>query len=115
MFQAVLRIRDVYPGSRIWISSIPDPNFSHPGSRIRIKEFKYFKPNFFLLNNRKYDPGCSFRIRIPDFYPSWIPDLGVKKAPVPRFRIRIRNKFSLQKFCIQMYVKAQNLYTYNRQ
>jgi hypothetical protein len=45
----VLRIRDVYPRSRI-----PDPTFFHPGSRIqivpipdpgsriRIKEFKYF-------------------------------------------------------------------------
>jgi hypothetical protein len=29
----MLRIRDV----------IPDPNFFHPGARIRIKEFKYFK------------------------------------------------------------------------
>jgi hypothetical protein len=30
---------DVYPGSRIRLFSIPDP-----GSRIRIKEFKYFNP-----------------------------------------------------------------------
>ncbi len=49
--KSVLRIRDVYPGSRI-----PDPTFFHPGSRIRtisitdpgsrilIKEFKYFNP-----------------------------------------------------------------------
>jgi hypothetical protein len=29
---AVLRIRDVYPGSRIRIFSIPDPNFFHPRS-----------------------------------------------------------------------------------
>jgi hypothetical protein len=41
---AVLRIRDVYPGSRIRLFSIPDPNCLHPGSRIRIKEFKYFNP-----------------------------------------------------------------------
>jgi hypothetical protein len=41
---AVLRIRDVYPGSRIRLFSIPDPNFLHPGSRILIKEFKYFDP-----------------------------------------------------------------------
>jgi hypothetical protein len=34
---AVLRIRDVYP-------RIPDLNFFHPGSRIHIKEFKYFQP-----------------------------------------------------------------------
>jgi hypothetical protein len=30
--------------SRIRIFSIPDPIFSHPGSTIRIKEFKYFNP-----------------------------------------------------------------------
>jgi hypothetical protein len=29
------------------LSRIPDPNFFHPGSQIRIKEFKYFNPNFF--------------------------------------------------------------------
>jgi hypothetical protein len=40
----VLRIRDVYPGSRIRRFSIPDPNCLQPGSRIRIKEFKYFNP-----------------------------------------------------------------------
>jgi hypothetical protein len=49
--QPVLRNRDVYPGFQI-----PDPTFFHPGSRkrtvsipepgsrIRIKEFKYFNP-----------------------------------------------------------------------
>jgi hypothetical protein len=37
----VLRIRDVYPGSQIRLFSIPDPNYLHPGSRIRIKEFKF--------------------------------------------------------------------------
>jgi hypothetical protein len=29
---------------QIEIFSIPDPNFYHPESRIRIKEFKYFNP-----------------------------------------------------------------------
>jgi hypothetical protein len=44
---------------------ILDPNFSHLGSRIRIKEYKYFNPkNVSKLS--KYDPGCSSRIRIPD-------------------------------------------------
>jgi hypothetical protein len=38
--ESVLRNRDVYPGSRIRTVSIPDPNYLHPGSRIRIKEFK---------------------------------------------------------------------------
>jgi hypothetical protein len=40
--RAMLRIRDVYPVSRIRVFSIPDPNFFHSGSRICIKEFKYF-------------------------------------------------------------------------
>ncbi len=59
----VLRIRDVYPGSRFKIP-IPVPNFSHPGSRIRIKEFKYCNPKKWFLSSRKYDPGCSSWIRI---------------------------------------------------
>ncbi len=44
MILTVLRIRDVYPGSRIRLCpyQIPDPIFFHPGSRIRIKEFEYF-------------------------------------------------------------------------
>jgi hypothetical protein len=46
---------------------IPDPNFFHPpirifsipdpGSRIRIKEFKYYNPRIWFLRSRKYDPG----------------------------------------------------------
>jgi hypothetical protein len=56
--------------------SIPELNFFHPGSRIRIREFEYFNPKLFL-SSWKYDPGCSSRIRIPDqdpdFYPSRIP------------------------------------------
>ncbi len=56
--------------------SIPDPNFFHPGSRIHIKEFKYFNPKNCFLSSRKFDPGCSSRIRILTFY---------------RSRIRIRN------------------------
>jgi hypothetical protein len=81
-----------HPGSRI-----PDPNCLHPGSRILIKELKYFNPkkskkNGFL-SSKKYDPGCSSRIPDPDadFLSSRIPDLGVKKAPNPGSRIRIRN------------------------
>ncbi len=38
----VLRIQDVYPVSDFFPSRIPDPNCLHPGSRICIKEFKYF-------------------------------------------------------------------------
>jgi hypothetical protein len=78
-----------HPGSRIRTVSIP-------GSRILIKEFKYFNPKKskkWFLNSKKYDPGCSSRIPDPDadFLPSRIPDSGVKKAPNPGSRIRIRN------------------------
>jgi hypothetical protein len=72
----------------------PDPTFFHPGSelspsRIRIKEFKYFNPKktkkngFQALENmiRVVHPGS--RIRKLTFYPSRIPDPGVKKAPDP--------------------------------
>ncbi len=66
------------PGSRNRLFSIPDPNCLHPGSRILIKEFKYFNPQ---KSSKKYDPGCSSRIPDPDadFLPSRIPDPGVKK------------------------------------
>ncbi len=81
----VLRIRDVFPdpGSQFFPSRIPDPNFFHPGSgsRIRIKEFKYFNPKKWFLSSRKYDPGCSFRIPDPDFSP--IPDPGVTRHRIP--------------------------------
>jgi hypothetical protein len=74
--KAVLRIRDVFPGSPIFpsrIKKIPDPHQ---------KEFKYFNPttNFKAL-------GTMIRVVLPgsgsdpdtDFLP--IPDPGVKKVP----------------------------------
>jgi hypothetical protein len=61
---AVLRIRDVYSGSRIRLFSIREPGSDFFPSRIRIKEFKYFNPKKWSLGSRKYDPGCSSRIRI---------------------------------------------------
>jgi hypothetical protein len=74
---AVLRIRDVIPGSRIRIfpSRIPGQKDSGSWIRIRIKEFKYFQPNVFL-SSQNYDPDL-------DFYPSRIPGPGVKKEPDP--------------------------------
>jgi hypothetical protein len=65
---------------------IPDPTFFHPGSRILIKEFKYFnskKAKKLFLSSKKYDPGCSSRIPDPDadFLPSRIP--GSKRHPIP--------------------------------
>jgi hypothetical protein len=48
-----------------------------------------------VLSSRKYDPGCSSRIRIPDPDPDFlpIPDPGSrgKKGTGSRIRIRIRN------------------------
>jgi len=81
----VCRIRDVYPGSRIRLFSIPDPGSELLPSRIRIKEFNYFNLRKWFLSSRKYDLGYSSRIRIPDSG-TWlftIPDPGVKKAPDP--------------------------------
>ncbi len=79
----------VDPGSDCFQSRIQGKKDSR--IRIRIKEFKYFNPKKLLLSSRKYDPGCSSRIRILIFYPPRIPDPGVKKAPDPGYRIRIRN------------------------
>ncbi len=66
-----LRIQNVYPGSRIWIFSIPDPH-----QRIKVKLF---------LTSRKYDPDGSSRIRIPEMDPDFFPiqDPGVKRHPIP--------------------------------
>jgi hypothetical protein len=111
--KAVLRIRDVYPGSdffptrikssiadpgclsRIRLFSIPDPGSQirifPSGSRIRIKELKYFNQKKWFLCSRKYDTGCSSRIPDPDPYFLPIPDPEVKKAPDPGSQIRIRN------------------------
>ncbi len=91
------RIRDVYPGSRTRLFSIPDPNYLHPGSSS--KNLSIFltpkKAKKWFLSSKKHDPGCSSRIPDPDadFLPSRIPDPQgwVKKAPNPGSRIRIRN------------------------
>ncbi len=96
----VLRIRDVYPGSRIRLFSIPDPgsrirtvSIPDPGSRILIKECKYFNPSKkqkkWFLSSKKYDPGCSSRIPDPDadFLPSRIPDPGSRGQKGTQSRI----------------------------
>ncbi len=61
------------PVSDFFQSRIPHSNCLHPGSRIRIKEFKYFNPKKWILSSRKYDPGCS----------SWIPDPDTDFLPIP--------------------------------
>jgi hypothetical protein len=68
------------PGSRIF--SIPDPGFRifyipDPGSASENLSILTQKKRF--LSSRKYDPGCISRIRIQIFYPSRLPDPGVKK------------------------------------
>ncbi len=82
----VLRIRDVYPGSRIRIFH---PGFRvkkilFPGSGSASKNLSIFNQKI-VSSSRKNDPGCLSRIQIPvpdlDFLP--IPDPGVKKAPDP--------------------------------
>ncbi len=45
-------------------------------------ELKHFNPKI-VSSSRKYDPGCSSRIRILIFYPTPIPDPEVKKALDP--------------------------------
>jgi hypothetical protein len=76
--------------------SVADPGclsrirFFHPGSRIKkipvsgpaSKNLSILTQKLFL-SSRKYDSGCSSRIRIPDleFLPN--PDPGVKKEPDP--------------------------------
>jgi hypothetical protein len=63
------------------IFSIPDPKFFHPGSRIRIKEFKYFNPK---IVSKLFIPDPD-----PDFLP--IPNSGSGGQKVTGSRIRIRN------------------------
>ncbi len=36
--------------------TVADPGCLHPGSRTRIKEFKYFNPKIWFLSSRKFDP-----------------------------------------------------------
>ncbi len=58
-------------------SRIPDTESEFFPSRIRVKEYKYSNANCFL-SSRKYKQSCLSRIRILIFYPSRIPDPGVK-------------------------------------
>ncbi len=59
----MLRIRVVYPGSDFFPSRIPDR-----GS----KNLSIFSTKKKFLSSRKYDPGCSSRIRILIFFLSRI-------------------------------------------
>ncbi len=74
LFWSVLLIRDVYTGSDLFPSRIRIFSIPVPGSTS--KNFKYFNPKKWFLSSRKYDPGCSSRIRIQTFFPSRIPYPG---------------------------------------
>ncbi len=96
-------------GSKFFPSWIPDPRFEFfsipgPGSRMHIKEFKYFnqKNGFSALRNmiQVFHPGSGSRIWILTFDLSQIPILDPRsqiqgskrqRIPVPGSRIRIRN------------------------
>jgi hypothetical protein len=60
------------------VYSIPDPNFFIPDPGSASKNISILTPKKWFLNSRKYDPGCSSRIRIPDPDPDFllIPDPG---------------------------------------
>ncbi len=90
LLKAVLRIRDVYPGSQI-------PNV-YPGSQIPDphKWISDFLPKNLFLSSRNMirdvhpgsDPGSDTRIRILIFLSIPDPDPGPKKAPDARIRTR---------------------------
>jgi hypothetical protein len=82
---------DFFP-SRIQTFSIPDPGSS--SKNLSILTPKNQKKWF--LSSKIYDPDCSSRIRMLTFYPSRIPDPGVKKAPNPGSRIRNTGILDLQ-------------------
>ncbi len=94
--------------------SIPDPIFPMPnaGSLIRIKECNYFNSKKLFLSSLKYDPGCSSRIRILIFYPSRIPDPGVKKAPDPGSGSATLNErqTTRQRYCGRLRKKENDCY-----
>ncbi len=79
-FLPVLWIRDVYPGFQIRL-------FFHPGSAsknisiLTPKKPKKFKKWF--LSSRRYDPGCSSRIRMLTFYPPGSRIQGSKRHRIP--------------------------------
>ncbi len=78
LVESSFAVRDVYPGSRSTIFSIPDPWSASKNLNILTQKI--------VSRLLKYDPGCSSRIRILIFYPSRILDPGVKKAPGPGSR-----------------------------
>ncbi len=67
----------------VWWILDKNPGSDFLTSRIHIKEFKHFNPKNCFLSPRKYDPGCSSRVRILIFYPSQIPNPKKHRIPDP--------------------------------
>ncbi len=103
----------VHPGSGMFI---PDPTFFHPGSRIRIKEFKYFNPKKtkkMVSKLEKIWSGLFIPDPDADFLP--IPDPGSRGQKGTGSRIRICNTvlwFSLQRAILEN-ISTHILYVYS--
>jgi hypothetical protein len=67
----------------------PGSDFSHPGSRIRIKEFKYFILKKIVSKLSETWSGLLFPDHDPEFLP--IPDPGSRGLKGTGSRIRRRN------------------------
>jgi hypothetical protein len=88
-FRSVLRIPDVYLG---WLSRIrifPSRIQGQKDFGSASRNLSIFSSKNCFLSSRKYDPGCSSRIRILILFR--IPDPRVKNSSNPGSRIRIRN------------------------
>jgi len=89
------------------LHSVADPNFSildpgsgvekipDPGSGSASKNLRIFKPQKLFLSSRKYDLGCSSRIRILIFYPFRIQGSKRQRIPDPQHfsYIPVRSNF----------------------
>jgi hypothetical protein len=68
-----------HPGSRIRTVSIPDPGSSSKNLSILTPK----KPKKWFLSSKKYDPGCSSRIRMLTFSHPRFRIQGSKRHPIP--------------------------------
>ncbi len=90
-----------HPGSLVWIFSIPDP-----GSRMRIKEFKYFNQKKWFLSSQKYefsildlDHGSGSWLFTYPGSQSWIPILDPRSRIQRSKRHRIPDSGSRIRIC----------------
>jgi hypothetical protein len=125
-------VRDVYPGSDFFPSRIRTVTVPDPGSA---SKFQLFNPKKWFLSSRKYDPGCSSRIRMLNFYPSRIQGSKRHRIPDPdpqhwccgtrndllRFRFRLWKNFvsgsvsgfGVQTNIYQFFNNPKNVYKQN--